>query len=318
MYIPLLYKMPNFTTHNQWCPSFTARMSVSHNQALDFVTNKLGVANFEEKFTADKKSALEEVLFAWQDKIPFQTVTNMALDPNDRRMPSVEDNIKAILHLQGGRCWTTNTTLGLVLGALGYNMSLCVGSVCAQGLNNHALVLIKDLVSPGDHHIVDVGLASVSPKAVCLDFEKESEVIENVYAPYKYIKDDGYYVRLHQAKPGKIPGPYTIKDGWAYMYWFKREYVSLDEIKGLIGSDVYSQPKHHLNVDLFCTICPGGRFVFLHNDHLKMEASPGGEVTTTALGTDAEVEAALREHFPSLSEGEVHSAVVNWRALRGQ
>ena len=287
--------------------------------ARSFIKDKLLVDKFDEKFREDRLCVLEEMIVSWQDKIPFQTVTQMAVEPALRKMPSMEENVAYILSLQGGRCWTQNTSMHVLLTALGYDARLLVGTVFKPG-EDHAIVLVKGATNPQSNHIVDVGFGSINPKPVCLDFDVESEVVGGIYKPYKYLKEDGYYVRCHvKREEENVPPKVVVKDGWVHWHYFKQELQerTYDYLKQAIGEQVYTNMGHFFNQDLFLIIMPGKRFVFLHNSGIKWEESPGGDVTKTTLTSDDDVIKAIQTNFPSLPDDDIRKAVVNWRKLKG-
>ena len=285
--------------------------------ARSFIKDKLLVDKFDEKFSEDKLGVLEEIMVTWQDKIPFQTVTQMAVEPALRKMPSMEENVAYILSLQGGRCWTQNTSMHVLLTALGYDARLLAGSVFRTA-DDHAIVLVKGLIHPNSNHIVDIGFGNVNPKAVCLDFDKESEVVDFIHKPYKYMKEDGFYIRcIRQREGAHFPPGIPIKDGFGHWYFFKLDECTYDYLQQSIGEEVYNNLDQLFNQDLFMTIMPGKRFVFLHNSGIKWEESPGGDIIKTTLHSDDDVVKAIQTNFPSLPDDDIRKAVVNWRKIKG-
>ena len=300
--------------------------SVNYDRALQlmspavarcFIKDKLLVDKFDEKFSEDRLCVLEEMIVSWQDKIPFQTVTQMAVEPALRKMPSMEENVAYILSLQGGRCWTQNTSMHVLLTALGYDARLLIGSVFGKA-EDHAIVLVKGITNPNSNHIVDVGFGNVSPKAVCLDFDKESEVVEGVHKPYKYMKEERVYIKCNRHHEGEsAPPELLVKDGWGHWYFFKLEERTYDYLRHAIGEEVYRNMNHFFNRDLFLIIIPGIRFVFLHNSELRAETAPGGEMIKTVLESDDDVIQCILTHFPSLPDDDVRKAVTVWRKING-
>ena len=71
-------------------------LSLGRDEALNFVTEKLGVGEVERKFVEDKLSLLNEMISAFHHNVPFQTLTLMAVSPDIRQIPSA-DEIKADL-----------------------------------------------------------------------------------------------------------------------------------------------------------------------------------------------------------------------------
>merc|ERR1711894_42938 len=100
--------------------------------------------------------------------------------------------------LKGGRCWTQNSVLSLLLRALGYDSYVIISHVFTPDTQNHLIVIIRHVTSPGSCHVADVACAIASPVSVDLGFETESEVVEGIHTPYKYIKQNGWFIRCQK------------------------------------------------------------------------------------------------------------------------
>ena len=81
----------------------------------------------------------------------------------------MEEVLANIFNRRGGLFWTHNVGLCLVLNALGYAATLGMG-IFAKIWREHPIVFVKSLTAPNSLHIADVGFASMSPKAISLDF----------------------------------------------------------------------------------------------------------------------------------------------------
>ena len=299
----------------------TATALLSEKRAKQFVVEQLGIEALGEKFRNDKVSLLNEIITAWQNRIPFQNISLMAsaADPSERRIPTMEENVTSVLSLQGGCCWTHNTVMHTILNALGYEVMLCLCGVFSPDNNTHVVVIVKNMTAPNSFHVVDVGFGCISPKAICLDFEEESEVVDNIYTPCKYIKYEGWFVRCHKPKSREIAEPkasvVTI-DGWDLVYYFKLQEYTYEQVKAYLGAGVYHQPDDFFNQVIYSAVVSDGKFVFLHNRKLKVEKTPGGEVEVVMLEQDEQLLDAIFKNFPTIPEEEAMCAVENWRNLK--
>ena len=301
--------LPTHTQPNCRLPHLSADM------ARKFIQEKLQISYFDERFVRNKKRVLEEILESWQDKIPFQTVSQLAC--HDGGMPSLEENVSAIFSLKGGRCWTHNSVLCLLLRALGYDAFNVMSHVFQPDRNTHLIVIIRNMTSPGSRHLADVAFGSVSPKAIDLGFEKESAIVDGIYTPYKYIKQDGWIIRCHLIKPNKSffdlekAEGVTVQGDWMYIYYFKLEETTFEFARQCLEKRIYNNPEHFFNTDILCISVPKGCYTLLHNLKLKYEKTPGGETETVMMKSDDDIINALKSRFPSIPEDEVRCAVNN-------
>lgn len=282
--------------------------------AKAFIHDKLHVADFDHKFASDKLNVLGEILMSWQDKIPFQTVTQMALPPKERKAPTMTENVQSIMTLQGGRCWTHNAVMHALLTSLGFDAIQLVGSVFAPGSENHALVLIRGLAGEHSQHVVDVGFGAYHPTPVSLDFKEKSETVYGVNKPYRYVKYDDYFVLCHRLRGDeKLPESTVIRDGWAQMCYFSQELEerSYAQLQRSIGDLVYTNMDMPFNKDVYCVQCTNGCTVVLRNLKLVVEQSPGGDIVKTNLQSDEDVLEAFAKHFPALPTSDVVKALKN-------
>ena len=117
---------------------------------------------------------------------------------------------------KGGVCYPLNICGKLLLEALGYDIYWITGNISAP--DNHLMTIVRNLRSPGDQYLVDVGLASPNFEPIPLDFGEESPVYSQSYLVFKYIRRDGKLIRCHKGKRALL----TREKEW-------REFVVIDE-----------------------------------------------------------------------------------------
>lgn len=99
---------------------------------------------------------------------------------------------------KGGLCYTLNVFIKYLLDALGYDVSFVSGAIKAP--NNHILVIIANLMKPGDRYLIDAGIGYPTFDPVPLDFEKESYTYAHSFLEYKCIWEDGKVILCHKKK----------------------------------------------------------------------------------------------------------------------
>lgn len=106
---------------------------------------------------------------------------------------------------KGGRCYTLNTFNKFLLEALGYD-SYFVGSDIFKP-NNHLVVVVENLKTPGDKYIVDVGIGVPNFEPISLNFEESSPVYSQSFSQFKYVRKDGKLTRYHKKNSAPLAPP---------------------------------------------------------------------------------------------------------------
>ena len=60
-------------------------------------------------------------------------------------LPLPQDNLDAVCARLGGRCWTLNSVMYVLLKELGYDVTPQLGSVAMEGDNNHMFNMVSGL-----------------------------------------------------------------------------------------------------------------------------------------------------------------------------
>ena len=70
-------------------------------------------------------------------------MSQQKLSPSVIFLSSFQENIDAVLARQGGRCWTLNSAMHVLLKELDFNVTPILGSVAKQGGNDHMSNLVS-------------------------------------------------------------------------------------------------------------------------------------------------------------------------------
>ena len=291
---------------------------LSVDKARNFLMQTLKISYFDERFVRNKKRVLEEILESWQDKIPFQTVSQLAC--HDGGMPSLEENVSAIFSLKGGRCWTQNSVLCLLLRALGYDVILVLAHVFELGNRNHVLLIARDLSRPGSRHAVDP--TACSPVSL-ISLDDIQETDEAIQRSVKLLHQDGWIVRCHkhsinrwQVRSTRQP---PVQDGeWDIVYYFRVEAINMAVVKETLEQGTGGETLDHVcDNNILLVEFPEGRLTCVDSVWLWREETPGGDQTKIKLETDDDVMNAIHRYFPSVPDDDV-TVAVNKRVMSNQ
>lgn len=295
----------------------------SKQEAVSFLETSLGVEHVEHRLQSDRKNLLDEIIITIQGKIPFQSLTLMAVPPGERSRPNVEAIKAECMAGIGGLCYNLNVfTWGLLKG-LGYFAQLCPAT-CTSSVtspNNHLLVLVHDLQNRGDVHLVECGFGFPTFRAVPLDFESESPVYVDSFLEYKYVKINDQYLRMHgkgdmiKRNDPPVEGLDFFQGHWRRFYFFSLRPADCLDVFNETFDRCFTVPRatpfdHSPRALWF----PGKRAVIVVNDKLMLEGD-GGVLETSILAGDEEIIQCFRRHFPQISEVIVRNAVSEWRRL---
>ncbi len=122
-------------------------------EAISFVTNNLCISDVQSKLNESKYELLCEIVRAFHEKIPFQSLSLPTEPLSKRRKPTLDEILSNIQSFKGGLCYTINTFSKLLLEALGYNVYHVLSTV--KGIpDNHIITIacvegVKYLVENG-------------------------------------------------------------------------------------------------------------------------------------------------------------------------
>ena len=215
----------------------------------------------------------------------------------------------------GGHCGVISAFTWQILKSLGYSAYLCGCSVPGTIISTHLALIVKDLVNPGDIHLVDCGLGQPTFKAISLNFNEESPIFQESFLEYKYIKHDDKLFRMNgkgdQVKRNDPPveGVDFIIGKWRRFYEFSLQDFERETLKRLGDYfDVRCAPK---NFPPRAAIYPEGKAVTIFGNNLLIEEEDK-TLKKTKLRSDDEIMKAYQDYFPTIDQNLVSLALSTW------
>ena len=291
--------------------------------AARFCTEKLGVSITEDKLTSEPRRLLDELVTSLQTRLLFQNVRLLSLPPAVRHRPDCEEMKSDLVNGVGGLCYNLNVSAYFLLQGLGYEVSLA-HSTCTTSVmfpNNHVIVYVHNVVSPGDKYLVDVGCGFPTFRAIDLSFETESPIYTDSFIEYKYVKHDGQILRFHRngcsiIKSG-IPNPETDFYIGEWRRFYKADVRSSTDLSQFdscfdsVWSNASASPFHSsLRVIGF----PNKRAVMIVNN-TKIVEHEDGCLVSSEIGEE-DLERAVSELFTVFPRSMVKQALINYRAAQ--
>ena len=173
---------------------------LSQDEAFRFIVD---VLKFDDRHAREKLKwrrllFLEELIQAYQAKIPFHNVNLLNLSPEQRHVPTWEEIKADMMQERGGLCYTLSVFMKFLLDALEFKTAFLAGAVRVS-TDNHIATVVFDLTENGSRHLVDP-TAYPTFVAIPLDFEVESPIYEHSFLQYKFVKKDDIVYRLHRRR----------------------------------------------------------------------------------------------------------------------
>ena len=291
-----------------------SKAGLSSKEAVHFVQEILGIKSMTEKFDDDRAALLDEIISSFQEKIPFQTVTNVSRPQEDQHL-STMDEIKApIFSCQGGlNCYDLNVFMKCLLEAIGYDAHL-IGCNIGRNVGSHSATLVHDLTKPGDLHYVDVGVGEPFFQSIPLNFKKESRLYRSSYLTHKFIRNGESYVWFHEvnARYRPMSADDTVINGWnRFMEITLEPRRAQDFHKAVIRHYVTqpNAPQSFLN-SLRCTAYPHRKMVAINNQTLLTEDSDGN-IHKHRIQSKSELVSLYQKYFPQLPVDKVLAGIDN-------
>ena len=183
---------------------------LSQKEAMYFVTEVLKIPRPVESKQENPHDFLSRLIVAFHQTIPFQSMSLLAVKPEDRHKPTLQETKLSVMSGKGGLCYSLNPFMKFLLEALGYDVYFVSSDI--KHPSNHIITVVQNLRKPGDKYLVDVGIGYPTFEAIPLDFEYESPVYMHSFLQYKFVREGNAIVRWH-GKGGSMPGV-MIVNGW--------------------------------------------------------------------------------------------------------
>ena len=263
---------------------------------------------------SDRFAFLAHLIEAYDSHVPFQNLSTTTVPFVQRHQPTLDENIDAVFQGIGGRCWTMNSAMHVILKALGYEVECILGSAGVNGRNDHMMNIVKNLKAPGDKFLVDVGFGGASHPPVPLDFNDVSPVYSFYHQRVRWAKEGVQYIRqeLHNPVAGRrMP---TQVGEWEMSVFFTLTPSSLDEIKLSIGQGMYIKPSSIFNVSrrIWKMNADINKFVAIVNERMLI-FNPDRTVEKIQLENDEQIIEAIGKYFPKFP---IHIAIPSYQVWR--
>jgi arylamine N-acetyltransferase len=226
------------------------------------------------------RSALGELVRAQLTRVPFENVSKLYL--MRRRgadyMPSLEEHLEGIESFNfGGTCYANNYYFSLLLGNLGYEVTLCGADMTTPDVHVVSTVRLE-----GREWLVDVGYAAPFFEPLPLDLDIEYEIR---FGSYRYVlmpRDQRGCSRLQMFRAGEL----------VHGYLAKPEPRPIDHFEEVIR-DSYRDSATFMNAVVVERFFPG-RSVRIHN--LKLTESTPDQVASVELSGLEQLVQAVERH----------------------
>ncbi|BFZ05905.1 hypothetical protein BsWGS_08944 [Bradybaena similaris] len=211
------------------------------DEALKYLEDVLGISATEVPSLSDKSvpdgtklSFLEKLIRAFIEREPFQSFCLMSHDIEKRRRPSWDEIKRDLLSGRGGLCYWLNAFMYALLTALGCDASLTYSTydVGRYSPNNHLIVLLHDLLTPGSLHLVDVGTGYSIPRVISLDFSLESEEFTDSFMTYKFQKESDTAMYLLKKIDQNVAAASSARNADTVKNHQQDQQISKDEEEG--------------------------------------------------------------------------------------
>ena len=288
-------------------------MNLGKEEAIQFVTNVLGIPDPDRKLQEDRVAFLNEIIKAIHCSVPFQNITLLVQDVVDQHVPTMEEIKADLLGKKGGLCYAVGVFGTYLLQALGYDAYMCAGSIMIFDSGNHVICIVRNLTSPGSLHMVDAWTGWPTFEAIPLNFQDESPVYNFSFLEFKFIRKGTLIQRYHRKGESYAEIPFHTDqhlDGWRKMCEFDmaipREIPFFEQPM----SRVYKQPGDlsPFLVSFRAVTYKDLKLIAIRDDKLLLEKD-GHEVETTKLQSRKEVCEAVTKYFPQFAAEDVMKAL---------
>ena len=293
---------------------------LTRDEAVQFLGNSWGVNDVESQLKTDREMFLNRVIQIIRERVPFQLLStfrdlSLILNKQKRMVYTTKEINEMCMSGLGGNCAVLNAFTWQILKVLGYSAHLCGCIVPNTIISTHLTVIVKDLVNPGDIHLVECGCGHPTFKVISLNFNEESPIFQDSFLEYKYIKHDGKIFRMHgkgdlvKRNDPPIEGVDFIIGKWRRSYEFSLEDFERKTLKRFRDYfDVRCAPK---NFPPRAAIYPKGKAVIIMGNKLFIEKEDK-TLKKTKLGSDDEIMKAYQDYFPTIDENLVALAYSTW------
>ena len=275
-------------------------MPMEQVEAISFVTNNLCIPDVQRKLNESKYELLCEIVRAFHEKIPFQSLILLSVPLPKRRKPILDEILSDIQSFKGGLCYTINTFSKLLLEALGYIVFHVLSTV--KFPDNHMITIA---CIDGVKYLVENGCGYPTLQPIPLDFKDESPVYENSFIKFKLVWVSEYVIERRQTF-------LTPNSTWQFFYSFSMRPRELHEFDGpmiVAYTDPNAIPFHvSFRAMKFCN----GKAIGIR-DMTFLEEDDNHILHEFPISSEAELLDTVKKHFPAL-EDTARKALTNWNS----
>lgn len=285
-------------------------MDLSKEEAIQFITDVLGISDPEKKLQEDHVTFLNEIIMAIHCSVPFQNITLLIQDVADQHVPTVEEIKADLMGKKGGLCYTIGVFGTYLLQALGYDAYLCAGSITIFDSNNHVICIVRNLTNPRSLHMVDAWSGWPTFEAVPLDFQDESPIYNFSFLKFKFVRKGTFIQRYHRNEESYPFHTDQHFNGWRKVCEFDMAIPRDISSFAQPMSRVYKQPGDlsPFLVSFRAITYKDLKLIAIRDDMLLLEKDDH-KVESTKLQSRKEVCEAVGKYFPQFTAEDVMKAL---------
>ena len=281
---------------------------MQQQEAVNFVEDVLKLSSPLSKLRENKALFLNEIIKAFL-VVPFQNIHLLCEAEADRHVPTWEECKESVMGGFGGICYSQCLFMKYLLEAIGYDVYFAACNIFGFS-NNHVTTIVRDLSSPGSHHIVD-NSAFPTFEAISLDFEVESPIYHHSYLEYKFIKRGSQILRLHRKgeHTPTVPGGERIIDGWRRVFEFELIPRDLSHFENAMNA-VYTKPGENSPFlkTFHAVVYKDLKLIAIKDDSLMLE-NDEQNLVVTKMQTREEMVTTVKKYFPMFTAKEITKAI---------
>ncbi|XP_046398882.1 uncharacterized protein LOC124165487 [Ischnura elegans] len=309
------------------------KQCLTRGEAVKFVKEKLGLNTIEDA-TLDYHT-LREIQRRLMSEVPFQNVSLMMMPP-EKRFPTAEDVLTSGLSLLGGTCERNNWFACLLLKALGFNIHNIAAIYCSERelADMHMMCVVRGVADPDDPQIADplflVDVASGFPLPRPVPLHRLPVTFpETAGLRVRFAWHEDMIHRLHYCKDPRPDEKHPSLDGWQVIMKFNTSPRDPASLKDGMNVTFLADPPLDFLKSFRLFRWPHGKdwavafrdnelMFFGENFPAPTSNKDENERKCKILIEDSELEAKIREYFPTLCPKQLKGAFNRTMELKGK
>lgn len=284
---------------------------LTRDVAIKFLEETLGIDEVSSKAKHSKLTLLREFMEKFHCCIPFQNLTLLAMEPEERCLPSLDDVKDSVLSGHGGICYTRACFTHYLFTTLDYHSYLIACSF-ASGRHpyTHVAVIMTDIEQDGDAFMVEVGASFPSFEPIPLlalpKFYKHS------FLEYKFVQEGDEVSRYHRSG---VQSEYfksgTDSSEWKKFYSFQNIPRNA-EFFIQYQTPIYTQPDYGARwyiTSLTMSVFPQGKAITVRDNVVKVWDEQTSKMEVSEGLNRDQMKSALQQYFPTLNHDDIIKAL---------